>query len=144
MKPRIAIGWLEFALAVTGGLFGLALLLQAQEFSLSNAIKVAGIPVACAIATGLLFRSSEDRKLPAGFWLAFVFPLAHLALVASVATLAGAHLTGIEQNDEMHPAQLWTSAKVLGAAFMAEALTVAVVIALARKLDKRSPLRADG
>lgn len=128
MKARIAVGWLELAMAVTGAAYGITILLRSGGFAFDEAIKIAGIPAAAAIAAGLLFRISEDRKLPAGRWIALVFPSVHIALIASVATLAGAHLTGIEKSETLHPAQLWSNWKVLAGAFLADVAILGLLL----------------
>jgi len=142
--PRIAIGWLEATLAATGGAFGIVALAQTEAFSTESAVKVAGIPVATAIAAGMLFRMREDRKLPVGLWVVFVLPVVHAALIAAVAALASAQFTGIEKSDELHPALIWSQARILGAAFVFESVAISMTLLVALMLARRSRAKADG
>jgi len=128
LKPRIAVVWLELVLAVTGAAYGITILARSGEFAFESAVKIAGIPAAAAIAAGLFFLLSEDRKLPLGRWIAFVFPSVHIALIATVATLAGAHLTGIEKSEALHPAQVWSHWKVLIGAFLADGAVLGILV----------------
>lgn len=143
-RPRIAVSWIEFALALTGAAFGVAMLAATVQLTTTDAIKVAGIPVATAIAAGLLFRTAEDRRLPAGLWIALVFPVVHVALISAVAAMAGAHLTGIERSDELHPALLWLDLRAVGGLFGVDAVVLAILTVITLVAAKGKKVRVDG